>query len=503
MSDASLLGREIPFAPAPTRDAAAVVLWRGEGPDLEVFLVRRSRRLAFSAGFHAFPGGKVERLDAVTRVERCRPEDAPLVAAAIREVFEETGVLLASGAGRLPPVHRAALRQELLDGGSFAAIVEREDLVLDGAALVPAGRWVTPPRSPVRFDARFFLARAPADAEAEILPGELVGGEWVRPAEALAGWERGTVLLHPPNHHALATLAGFAPEAAVPHLRSPPFCDADHVVSRIEFQRGIHVVPLRTPTLPPAFHTNCHVVGTGELAVIDPGSPWPAEQAVLEALLAGLVAEGRRVRCVVLTHHHPDHVGGAAAVAARFGVPIWATAATAARVPGALPELEDGATIRLGGPRPMALECLVTEGHADGHLVLREPASGALICGDLVANGSTIVIDPPEGNLGRYLESLRRVRALPPGTLYPAHGAPIPEGHAKLDEYLGHREGRLAQVRDALARGETSLPAIVSAVYADTPAELHPIAERSALASLEELERRGEARRDGDRWIAT
>ncbi len=502
MSDASLLGQELPFVPAKPRDAAAVILWRGQGPDLEVFLVRRSPRLSFSAGFHAFPGGRVDRLDAVTRVERCRPEEAPLVAAAIREVFEETGLLLAAGASRLRPGHRAELRRELLEGGSFAGIVEREDLALDGGALIPAGRWLTPPHSPVRYDTRFYLVRAPEEAETEILPGELVAGEWVKPAEALAAWERGRVLLHPPNHHALAVLAGFAPEAAVSRLRNPPFCDAEHVVDRIEFQRGIHVVPLRTPTLPPAFHTNCHVVGTGELAVIDPGSPWPEEQAALERLLAGLEAEGRRVRCVVLTHHHPDHVGGAAAVAARFGVPIWASAATAARVPGASPELDDGVSIRLDGPRPMTLECLLTEGHADGHLVLRDPESGALICGDLVANGSTIVIDPPEGHLGRYLDSLRRIRALPEGTLYPSHGAPIPEGHGKLDEYLAHREARLVSVREAVVRGEGTLPAIVASVYADTPAALHPVAERSALASLEELERGGQVRRAGERWIA-
>src|SRR5262249_60614640 len=98
---------------------------------------------------------------------------------------------------------------------------------------------------------------------------------------------------------------------------------------RIEFQRGIVLVPLRAPTLPPATHTNCLLLGDEELWVVDPGSPYPEEQATLEKTLALLDEEGRRAVGILLTHHHLDHVGGAVALARKLSLPIAATAQTA------------------------------------------------------------------------------------------------------------------------------------------------------------------------------
>ncbi|HEY0840983.1 MAG TPA: MBL fold metallo-hydrolase, partial [Vulgatibacter sp.] len=148
------------------------------------------------------------------------------------------------------------------------------------------------------------------------------------------------------------------------------------------------------------------------------------------------------------------------------------------------------------------LRCLLTEGHARGHVSFVEEGSGAVFAGDLVAQGSTIVIDPPEGDMGVYLESLRRLRDLPAGTLYPAHGFPVPDGVSLLDRYLAHREARMAAIESALGAGPLSLAAVVERVYSDTPRFLHPVAERSALASLLELQERGRARPAGDSWEA-
>jgi len=495
----------IEFTPPPARirDASAVILVRGARvEDQEVFWVRRGEMVSFSGGYYAFPGGKVDAADSATPIEGCSAEDAGFYVAAIRETFEEAGVLFARGASRLDAAALRKLREELLGGASFAALLEREGLGLDARALVPAGRWLTPDISPIRFDTRFFLAVAPEGQEAEVIPGELSDGGWIRPRDALARWETGTALLHPPNHHAHATLAGFAPEAAVPRLRQPPFMCGSHVVTRIEFQRGVLYYPLLTPTLPPARHTNAYVVGTGELAVIDPGSPYPDEQAWFHERLRELVAEGRTIKCILLTHHHGDHVGGALDLSKRIGAPIWASASTAARVPGAIGRLADGLTISLHGPRPMSLRCLLTEGHAKGHLAFVEEASGAAFVGDLVAQGSTIVIDPPEGDMGVYLESLRRLKGLPARTLYPAHGFPIPDGASLLDRYLSHREERMRAIETALEAGPLPLADVVKRVYSDTPSFLHPVAGRSALASLLELQKRGRVRPAGDAWEA-
>jgi glyoxylase-like metal-dependent hydrolase (beta-lactamase superfamily II) len=238
-------------------------------------------------------------------------------------------------------------------------------------------------------------------------------------------------------------------------------------------------------------------VGTGELAVVDPGSPWQEEIDRLLGFLDELVSEGRRVRAVLLTHHHRDHVGAAGAVARRFGVPIRASGETAERIPGAVGDLEDGTPIPLDGPLPMTLRPLRTDGHAPGHLVFLEERSRGLFTGDLVANGSTILIDPPEGNLDDYLASLERVRALPLGALFPAHGLVMPEGRAEIEALLEHRRERIRQVEGLLARGGTgAVEAIVEEFYAGTPAELRPFAARSAQATLEHLERRGRAERE-------
>lgn len=257
---------------------------------------------------------------------------------------------------------------------------------------------------------------------------------------------------------------------------------------------GIRVLALRTPTLPPAADTNVYLVGPeiGPVVVIDPGSPYPDQQAVLDAFLAEVPIAG-----VLLTHHHGDHIGGAAALAGRWGAPVAAHAATARRLDGILEVTQ----IVADGDAVHGLVAVHTPGHAEGHLVFEHAATGAMIAGDMVAGIGTILIDPSEGDMAQYLASLERMLARAPAALLPAHGPVITDGPAKLREYLAHRRMREARVHAALTDEPATLAELLPRAYGDTPRMLWPLAERSLLAHLDKLVAEDRARRHGAaRW---
>lgn len=482
----------LPPAPPPPRPflATGVIVHR-EGPrGREVLLVRRGVERRFAGGFLAFPGGRLDETDREVPVADASGEEAALVACATRELFEETGILLAEGARRVGPDARRRAREALLGGElGWRELLGRHGLSLSARSLVPAGRWVTPESAPMRFDARFFLAPMPEGELADVWPGELAGGGFEPASSAVARWEKGEILLHPPQLHPLRVLAAEG-EPRLDLMRDPP-----PSALRIEFQCGIVSAPLRTPTLPPATHTNCWIVlGDARAAVVDPGPPDAGEQARLFGLLDLIASEGRPTREVWLTHAHPDHVGAAAAVAARYGVPVRAHPLVADRLPGVRVEPLREGDLLLG--RWLVLE---TPGHAREHLAFLDERTGALIAGDLVSTLSTIVIDPQEGDMAEYVRQLERVRALAPRTLFPAHGPPAPDGVARLSAYIAHRREREGLVVAALAQGG-SLAEVTARAYADTPPAVHPVAQRSCLAVLLKLRDEGRAREQGGAW---
>lgn len=259
---------------------------------------------------------------------------------------------------------------------------------------------------------------------------------------------------------------------------------------------GIRCIPVRSPTLPPATHTNVWVLGERRLTVIDPASPWTDEQARLWETLSGLGVVER----IVLTHHHHDHHQGAEPLALLTGAPVYAHPETRARLPLETLPLVDGGTFDTDAGTVVAHH---TPGHAPGHLVLQTP-SGHLVAGDLVAGVGTILIEPEDdGHLGLYLRSLERVRALAPVALLPAHGPVLDDPQATLTHYLEHRHARTDQIRGSLPGRQPAEPiALAADVYPDLDARFHALAARQIEAHLIWLEEQGEVERTEAGWIS-
>ena len=515
-------GESLPAA-KPPRSSAAVVLWRpsATSPGIEVYWVQRSEVVPFMAGWHAFPGGGLSRSDAAIEIDGTPrdldlgPEDGAmppailegvelgplmpegLAACVLRELFEETGILPgAKGVdrSRLAAGRRALLAKEV----DFAGLLATMSLRPSAADLVYAGRWLTPPLGPLRFDNRFFLLEwSPSLGEPEIVPGELSMGEWIDPRQAHQQWTQGEALAAPPIVHILDVLADDGPQDGLGRLRAPVEANLGQY-RQIEFRPGVMLFPLQTPTLPPSTHTNAYVLGSSDAVLIDPGSPYAIEISRLVDALADLERRyGRRVNEIWLTHHHPDHIGGVAEVQDKLDLLVRAHPTTMERLAGRGfrfgEPLVDGDVVRLGaGSDVMEIDVFHTPGHASGHLCFFERRAGWLIGGDMVSGVGMIVIDPPEGDMDDYLASLARLESLGATTLFPGHGPTIHNPTGVLRRYREHRLWREDKILEAWRQGIDEPAEMLPTVYADVPPVAHPLAIRQILAHLARLDKLGE-----------
>lgn len=253
--------------------------------------------------------------------------------------------------------------------------------------------------------------------------------------------------------------------------------------------------------------TFVHIVGRGEVAIIDPG---PVKPGHVDRLVEAVA--GERVKAIVITHNHSDHSPAARPLADATGAPIIGCVPVK---PGAgVPHADDAfdssyepAGVMRDGERlageGWTLEAVATPGHTSNHLCFALAEEGTLFSGDHVMGWSTSIVAPPDGNMSDYVASLEKLLGRDDARYLPAHGEPIEQPRQRVEQLIAHRRERERQIIGGLKGGPRAIGPLVAEIYADVDPRLHPAAALSVLAHLEDLGARGIAAREGEAWRLT
>ena len=496
------------------RDASAIILVK----DDQVLWAQRNPKIKFLGGWHAFPGGKTEESDAEIEIKNCADKDLKkFIICAVRELFEEVGVLLVRNGEKLTKGQRASLHDDLIsERSSFKEILDAWNLWIDAEDFQYTGFWTTPQFSPIRFKTRFFIANCPEKQTPYAAISEMQDIEFVAPKDALRRWENSEVLISPPVLISLRVLAEDNLTTDSHRFRQ---LKTDHKIKIkaqillgksqnldgdihfIDLNSHITVFPLRTETLPPATHTNCFIVGRKEFVVIDAASKVESELAKLFELIDKFIEKGFSCQEIIVSHLHPDHFGGETALQNhlrdKFGlkIPVSAHKITAESLHGKVEfqkiiEDEQVFDLQDEAGKAFELKALYTPGHARGHLCFYDQARGFLLSSDNVVGAGTVLIAPPEGNMSDYLNSLERMKNLPDlRFLCGSHGSAIYDAESKIEEYIAHRLECQKQILEEIENGAKTPEEIAVKIYHDLKPELFPLAVKSVSAHLEKIEK--------------
>ena len=245
--------------------------------------------------------------------------------------------------------------------------------------------------------------------------------------------------------------------------------------------------------------TGTYLIGSGSVAVVDPGPDLPDH---VDAILAA--TRGERITHILVTHTHMDHSPATRALKARLEVPSYGYG------PHGRGRFESGEQVEEGADRDFApdvevrdgdvvqgegwsVECVHTPGHTSNHVCYRLREEGALFSGDHVMGWSTTIVSPPDGDMGDYMRSLERLLAGEDERFWPTHGPSIPDPRAFVRACLAHRRQRFDEISQCLSKGMERVEEMVPVIYRELPRSMHPAAARQVFAALLYLVEEGRA----------
>ncbi len=267
---------------------------------------------------------------------------------------------------------------------------------------------------------------------------------------------------------------------------------------------GIRRVIAENPSPFTLYGTGTYILGSGSVAVIDPG---PADEAHIEAILQAV--EGETISHVLVTHTHMDHSPGCRILRQHCDAPTYAYG------PHGAGKLEQGVPVEEGGDMEFqpdelvrhgdvieggdwSVECVYTPGHTSNHMCFQLREQKALFTGDHVMGWSTSIISPPDGDMADYLASLQLLLERDDEVYWPTHGAVINDPKAIVQAFIEHRKEREVQILRCVADGVELITEMVPVMYKGTPEFMYPAAARSVFAAVEYLVNRGELKAEGE-----
>ena len=258
----------------------------------------------------------------------------------------------------------------------------------------------------------------------------------------------------------------------------------------LEIVPGVHSIPVGIGSFMGFFAPNVYLVVDGEGALIDAGYGDEGSVSSRVSYVKGF--DGLRLAYILVTHAHPDHIGGGAAIKGETGAEIVLHRLDEAPARGAALEpdrlVEDGDTLSLNGATLLMVH---TPGHSPGHMCILLKEKGILFSGDHVLGMGTTAMRPPEGDMAQYIDSLRKLLSYDMEMICPGHGPPITAPQRKIEELIQHRLEREEQVVAALRRGRATVKELVADIYPELDSRLLQMAEGQVLAHLVKLEREG------------